>query len=299
MKKIGLLILILNISALYAQNDILLNQYMLNEFSFNPAVAGFKPSIETQIIARQQWFGYNEAPSSQNFNINGYKRNIGGIGLNISNDKLGKEGAIDVKLAYAHYIQISPKSLLSFGLAAGFISKTIKGAELIYADPDDEKAFIHTETRFKPDFNIGMEFNSTYVTLGLASTHIHQALKSANNFQIPRHYYAYGKFRIEVSDKVNIVPTFLIKSSSFITQYDINTLFYYDNKFWLGASYRINEAYVGLIGFQINKNIKFGYAYDVTIGPATLYNMGSHEVLLSYGIPTNLKRQITSPRFFN
>jgi len=272
---------------------------MFSEIAFNPAIAGSSPKIETALLSRMQWAGYTGAPLTQVLNAHGFVRNVGGLGMNIINDKLGNESTLDAKLMYAHHLQIDRKSLLSFGVAAGFMSKNIDVEKLIFEDKDDAKALITGERRFKPDFNFGIEFNSHFVTLGVASTHIHQGFKTANNFQIPRHYYAYGKFRIEVSDKINIVPSFLVKSSTFITQFDINTLLYYDKKLWFGASYRPNQAYVGIVGFNITEDIKFGYAYDNALGKLTA-NMSSHEVYLGYAIKSNNNRKNTmSPRYFN
>jgi len=284
---------------IFAQNDLLLNNYMFSEIAYNPAIAGSSPNIETALLSRMQWAGYSGAPLSQVLNAHGFVRNVGGLGMNIINDKLGNEGTIDAKLMYAHHLQIDRKSLLSFGIAAGFMSKNINVEKLIFADEDDAKALITGERRFKPDFNFGAEFNSPYFTGGLAVTHIHQSLNKATNFKIPRHYYAYAKGRIELDNSFNIVPSVLVKSSAFITQFDINALFYYGNKLWVGASYRPKQAYVGIFGFSITDEIKFGYAYDFALGPITA-NMSSHEVFLAYAVKNNnVRRNAMSPRYFN
>jgi len=302
MRKLNLLTILLITTAFYsiqAQNDILFNQYMFSEISYNPAVAGSSPNIETALLSRMQWAGYKGAPLSQVFNAHGFVRSVGGLGINITNDKLGNEGSLDAKIIYAHHLQLDRKSLLSFGLAAGFMSKNINVEKLIFADEDDAKALITGERRFKPDFNFGMEFNSPFFTSGLAVTHIHHALNKATNFKVPRHYYAYAKGRIELDSRYNIVPSVLVKSSAFITQFDINALLYYDNKLWAGASYRPKQAYVGIIGFTITDEIKFGYAYDFSIGPITA-NMSSHEVFLAYAVKNRkVRNNATSPRYFN
>jgi len=301
MRKFLVVLISLFISSVgISQNDILFSHYMFNELTFNPAVAGSSPTLDASLLARQQWIGFDEAPSSQVLNVHTFLRDIGGVGGTIINDKLGYENSLNFKLYYAHHFQISRGMLLSFGAGLGFLNKTIDGSKLIYEDENDLNAIYNKESRFRPDFSFGTELNTSKFTLGLASTHIEQSLKSATLFRVPRHYYAYAKYRIEASDKINIVPTFLVKSSQFITQIDLSAIFFYNNKFWIGAAYRLDEAYIGIIGFNITKDLKFSYSYDYSAGPMKSYNDGSHEAMISYSINRGQKPMMSkSPRYFN
>ena len=284
----------------FSQSDILFSHYMFNELTFNPAVAGSSPTLDASLMARQQWIGFDEAPSSQVLNVHTFLREIGGAGLTIINDKLGYENSLNFKLYYAHHLQISQSMLLSFGAGIGFLSKTIDGTKLIYEDENDLSAFYNKESRIRPDFNFGAEINTSKFTLGISSTHVEQSLAGSTLFKVPRHLYSYAKYRIEVSDKINIVPTFLVKSSVFITQLDLSAILFYDNKFWAGAAYRLDESYVGIIGFNITKDLKFSYSYDYSAGPMKNYNDGSHEVMISYSVSMGQKPMMSkSPRYFN
>ena len=301
MKKFIIVISFFFVTSLgFSQNDILFSHYMFNELTFNPAVAGSSPTLDISLLARQQWVGFDEAPSSQVLNVNTFLRNIGGVGMTVINDKLGFENSLNLKLYYAHHLQLSKKTLLSFGAGVGFINKSIDGSKLVYEDEGDLNAIYNKESKFRPDFSFGTELNTSKLTVGLSSTHIEQSLSGATLFKVPRHYYAYAKYRFEASDKINIVPTFLVKSSTFITQLDLSAIFFYDNKFWAGAAYRLDEAYIGIIGFNITKDLKFSYSYDFSAGPMKSYNDGSHEVMVSYSIGLNQKPMMSkSPRYFN
>jgi len=293
-------LLILLFNHVNAQNDILFSHYMFNEMTYNPAVAGSSPTLDASILARQQWIGFDEAPSSQVLNAHTFVRGVGGVGLSIINDRLGFENTLNLKLLYAHHMQVSRTSLLSLGASIGFLSKTIDGTKLIYEDENDLGAIYHKEHRIRPDFSFGAEFNTAHLTVGLASTHIEQSLGNATLYKVPRHYYAYAKYRIEASDKVNIVPTFLVKSSWFITQLDLSAIMFYDNKFWFGGAYRLDEAFIGIIGFNITKDLKFSYSYDYSAGPMRTYNDGSHELMISYSVGISQQPFMSkSPRYFN
>lgn len=302
MKKIFLLIIVFVAlkATSFAQNDILFSHYMFNEMTFNPAVAGNSPTLDATLLARQQWIGFDDAPSSQVLNVHSYMKGIGGLGLTIINDRLGYENSLNAKLLYAHHFQLSRTSLLSLGASVGLMSKGIDGTQLIYEDDDDEGALRHRENRMRPDFGFGIEYNTSIFTLGLSSTHIEQSLGEASLFDVPRHYYAYAKFRVEASHKLNIIPTVLFKSAEFIHQVDVGALAFYDDKFWVGGSYRTDNVYVGMLGFNITPDLKFGYSYDFGTGPLRSYNDGSHEVMLRYSVGLRTPPMMTmSPRYFN
>ena len=75
--------------------------------------------------------------------------------------------------------------------------------------------------------------------------------------------------------------------------------FLFNETFWLGASYRINEsaaAIGGLADFQVSKQLRLGYAYEYPISDLRAYTSGTHEVLIMFEIFKS--KRIKSPRYF-
>ena len=303
MKKLllSLLVLISFQLTTMAQNDIQFSNYMFSEITFNPAMAGNSGTLDAALIARQQWVGFDQAPSTQLFNVSSYVDKVaGGLGLSVINDKLGYEHSLNVKLMYAYQLRLSEKSRLSFGLGFGIVNRSLKGSQLIYDDMTDENGIYTDQSKTKPDFDFGVAFNSEKFAVGVSTTHIDQSLKSATVLKVPRHYYLYAKYKIKASEKINIIPSVKLKSSSFITQFDASAIMYYANKFWIGASYRLNDAIVGLVGVDITKNIRIGYSYDYNSGAVKSYSSGSHEIVLLASFDVAKKIIPTkTPRFFN
>jgi hypothetical protein len=80
------------------------------------------------------------------------------------------------------------------------------------------------------------------------------------------------------------------------------------------VSYRVENAFSGLAGFQISNSTFVGYSYDYNTNTLGEFNQGSHEVILKFylgrgGKNSNAKndksknskgkaKQIDSPRFF-
>jgi len=289
-----------------AQNDIQFSNYMFSEITYNPAMAGNSGTLDAALIARQQWFGFDQSPQTQLLNVHSYVDQVsGGVGLSIINDKLGFEHSLNVKLMYAYQLRLSGKNnnKLSFGLGFGMINKGLKGSQLIYDDingmPDPNGIYTNT-SETKPDFDFGIAFNSDKFCAGISTTHIEQPLAKAAILYVPRHYYLYAKYKIKADEKINIIPSVKVRSSEFITQFDASVIMYYANKFWVGASYRLDDAIIGIIGVDITKNFRVGYSYDYTSGSLKSYSNGSHEIMLlaSFDVSKRII-PIKTPRFFN
>ena len=81
---------------------------------------------------------------------------------------------------------------------------------------------------------------------------------------------------------------------------DVTANFLFNEKLWLGASYRINDeqrAFGAIIDFQVSRQFRIGYAYEIPTGEIRPYTSGSHEILLMYEFRF-LKNKQKSPRYF-
>jgi hypothetical protein len=63
---------------------------------------------------------------------------------------------------------------------------------------------------------------------------------------------------------------------------DFNLNAKYGDHLWGGMTYRLDDALVLIAGYNINENLKFGYAYDITTSDLKSESSGSHEILLRY-----------------
>jgi type IX secretion system PorP/SprF family membrane protein len=301
MKRIYLLTALLLPCSVIAQNDLQFSHFMFNEITYNPAATGNNDKLITSLVARQQWIGIENAPSTQFLNAHAYLEQVkGGVGLTVLNDRVGYENLLHLKLNYAYHLRVSEKSTFSTGMSAGFINKKLDGTRLVYEQAGDPDAVLTQTSDFIPDFGFGFEFNTSNLTTGLASTHVSQSLSSSTLFRLPRHYFLYAKYKIKAGEDVHIIPALLVKSSGFIHQYELNTNVVYMNKFWGGITYRYKESLVGMAGFTISDRFRIGYSYDYNAKPVKSYSSGSHEIMLQglFKGFVQKKHGYKSPRFF-
>lgn len=305
MKKIlsTILITIAIFQQTKAQSDAMISNYMFSQLSYNPACAGISKNIDASLLARQQWVGLDNAPSTQILNFNNSTKNLGNYGLSLINDRLGYENTVNLRFIYAYPVRLSKNSYLSAGFGAGFINRSLDGTKLKYenrmvVDPNGEYAL---RSEFKPALDFGMAFQNKRLTIGLSSTHVPNNVNDATFYNIPRHYYLFASYKIKLNNKLNLEPSIFVKSSGVNTQLEGNTNLVILDRFWIGASYRQAVSWNVLAGMKLNKYLSLAYAYDFDTGKINTYSSGSHEIMLRMSIKKNEKEDIyfKTPRLFN
>lgn len=63
---------------------------------------------------------------------------------------------------------------------------------------------------------------------------------------------------------------------------DLNLTYYFDAKYGIGFSYRLNNALVALLEVVVKDQFKVSYCYDYTVSSISKYQNGSHEISLRY-----------------
>ena len=102
----------------------------------------------------------------------------------------------------------------------------------------------------------------------------------------------YKFFILPAKKEISISPQVLMRYlPNTPLQYDANVNFDWQNKFWLGATYKSNYA-IGLnLGVVLFKQFSIGYSYDYITGSINKYAGLSHEIMLN--IKFNKKKDKT------
>jgi len=65
----------------------------------------------------------------------------------------------------------------------------------------------------------------------------------------------------------------------------------------VGAGYRLDDSFSGMINFLVAPNLRIGYAYDAIQSQLDVVTNSSHEIFINFDI--NLPRKVSrSPRYF-
>jgi len=109
MKKITILILIISTAIVAnAQQLPQFTQYMINDYVFNPAIAGIESSYQMKTNIRNQWVGVTDAPRTTVLSIYGkYKDSNVGLGGVVFSDQVGPTSRTGLSLSYAYHFSLT------------------------------------------------------------------------------------------------------------------------------------------------------------------------------------------------
>lgn len=286
----------------FAQQQVMFTQYMFNGLAINPAYAGIHEGLSASVLWREQWVGFEGAPSTQTISLHSplaqSSASFGGV---IIRDKIGVTEQIGVQGSAAYRIFIDKDTRLSFGLQASlnnFRANYLDGSS--GADPTLNNSNINV---FKPNFGFGLLYHSDRYYVGLSIPQLlNQSFDDSNESsesELVRHYFLTAGYVFILNPDFKLKPNILVKSvSGAPIQLDLNLNLLIKDVVWVGASYRSFDSIDLLMQLQLTPRLQLGYAYDIsTSSELRSVNSGSHEFMLSYVFQLTNMRAI-SPRYF-
>ena len=305
-----------------AQQEAQYTQFFYNKLGYNPAYAGSLDAICATVITRSQWLGLDGAPESQVFNIDAaLPNNRIGVGLNIARNTIGISTNYNADLSYAYRIPLG-KGNIGVGLQGSIRS--------FNADYNDERLVatqgvvtdasipVGLQNKLTPNFGAGVYYKEEKLYIGfsvprLLENNIDFAEEATIISESIRHFYLMGGYVFDVNDRVQIQPQALVKhveNSPLDVDLNVNAIFM--DKYMVGASYRIGGSSRGLpaesidilFSAQVNKNLLFGIAYDVTVSEIRDFSSGSIEAMVRYCFKhkksdeESVEGDYLNPRFF-
>ena len=300
-----LVMLILGFQNSNAQQMPQFTQYMYNTIAINPAYAGSREVLSIVALGRNQWTGFDGGPQTQTLSINSPLRNEKiGLGLSLINDKAGYENFTYVYADFSYTINLGDRTKLAFGVDAGATSYKLSDELYNGVEIGQDPYFDERLDRWNPNFGAGILLHSDRWFAGFS---IPRLINNDTNNQTEYaalervHYYVIGGYVFDLGESVKFKPSILAKytdNAPISTDFTANFLF--NEKLWLGASYRANGqqgAFGALIDFQVTQQFRIGYTYELPTGEIRPYTSGSQEILLMYEFRFT-KKNLKSPRYF-
>jgi type IX secretion system PorP/SprF family membrane protein len=293
-RNLAILLFFALADTMYSQHSNQYSQYMFNGLAVNPAYAGSNKVLNATLLHRQQWVGFEGAPSITSFSVHTPLTNKKlNVGVNFVSDKYGITNKNIFSGIFAYKINFK-KSSLSFGIQGGFESVR-NNWDLIETTSSGDAVFEGQKDRYTtPLAGVGAYYLANKWFIGVSSPSLIQFGSNTRNIYKPA--ILNTGFIYKYSESLVFKPSVLIKYiSNSPLEVDVNLNSYYKN-IGIGFSYRTNDAVVVLLYYSINEQFSVGYSYDHTTSKLKAYNNGSHEVMLKYEF--GYKVNATSPRYF-
>jgi type IX secretion system PorP/SprF family membrane protein len=268
----------------------------------NPAYAGSKGTLSIGLLGRTQWVGIDGAPKTFTLSAHAPFGEKVGLGLSVIVDKIGPVKEQNLFADFSYTINTSEEGKLAFGIKAGFTFHNLNEASLIAIDPNDP-SILDFDNRTFPNFGAGAFYYTNKFYVGLSLPNVLETKHFDRNNGITKasekaHYFLTSGYVFDASENLKFKPSIMIKAAGGAPlSVDLSANFLLNEKFELGASYRLDDSISGLVSFLVTNDFRLGYAYDYTTSNLGDFNSGSHEVVLLWDIDLS-RDKVISPRFF-
>lgn len=307
-----IILVILVLDSVSAQQDAQYTQYMFNTLAVNPAYAGSRGQLSIAALYRSQWVGLDGAPKTQTINLHSPIRNSNlGYGVSIVNDQIGdgvvQETYIDGTVSYT--LKLAQDRKLSFGVKVGGNLLNLDFEKLRKID-DEVVETDNIDNRFSPNFGLGFYYHTNKFYLGVSAPnlvetdHFDNSNRDSDGVQFLSkdkvNLYAITGYVFDLNNTLKFKPAVLTKVvSGAPLQVDLSANFMFNEKFTFGAAYRWDAAVSAMAGFQLSDQLMLGLAYDkeTTELGGTQFNDGSFEVFMRFELVRAFEK-LVSPRFF-
>jgi type IX secretion system PorP/SprF family membrane protein len=333
-KKLSLFTgLLLIAGVVNAQQRPQYTQYVFNNFLLNPAVSGIENYTDVKLGYRSQWTGLEGAPVTSYFSINAplgsdfingdatafpasggqnpssrlYTQDYRaaephhGIGFMVVSDKAGPITQTNINATYAYHLGLTDKLNLAVGVSGGFNHITLNTSELTLENPNDPTINNLNANQWKPDVGIGVWAYSSKFYFGASAQQLLPQNLYLTDGPTPMqkkstpHFLVTGGYKIFLSDDVTLLPSALLKFIQPVpVTFDVNMKMSFRDRFWFGGSYRRNDSFAALAGFNLSSFVNVGYSYDMTTSALRTVSNGTHEIVI--GILLNNRYKLTSPQ---
>lgn len=281
-------ILVVSTLNVQAQQQFVFTNYMLNQYYYNPALAGSEDVHKASIGYRNQWAGFNEAPVTMHANFYGSYANLKkhGYGVSLMSDKSGLIQNTNLYLNYAYHINLSDSIRMGFGVRPGYLQYNVALYDAQLADPVDAVLTGNILATNAIDFGSGIFVYSSKFHVALSMRHLLGKSISFTgfNYGLAKHYTAIAGMNLySKKRKFLFQPSIMAQYvNPAPPQLSVMMKGTYNNKFWGGLSMRTQDALGVIAGVNLWNRLSIGYAFDYSLGEIRAYNYGSHELMITF-----------------
>lgn len=319
----------------WAQQKPQYTQYIFNNYLINPAITGIENYTDIKAGYRNQWTGLDGAPVTMYFTVQtpiGSKFIQGdpmsqpgngedpmsrsyvqdyqaaaphhGIGFTVVSDKAGPITQSNYDITYAYHLGISSNLNLAVGVAAGLASINLNTSQITLENALDPAIANGNVNQLKPDLGLGIWAYSSRYFFGISAQQVlPQTLYFSSNTStynqsktVP-HYFITAGYKLFLSEDISLIPSVMFKYVNPVpSTFDVNLKMGFSDKFWIGGSYRRNDAIAAMAGINLSSFLNLGYAYDFTTSNLNTVSNGTHEIIL--GIMLDNAYKVICPRRF-
>ena len=296
----------------HAQTNPLLGQYFQNLQVYNPAHTGMNDYLDINAGIRQQWAGFEGSPSTMYLSANGilkfnkaqnlaseraakpgFKHGVGGYVLS---DKQGPYKQSEVSLSYAAHVPLAQDLYLSVGASPGIYNAKVDMSDVWVKDMANDDTYqsmiANGSSNTYLHVNMGLALYSKAFYLSYSMAEAAKVSLSGNEdisqSENQMRHHILGGYRFYLKNNFELMPNAFIRlDQTKPAFYEGGVRARYQENYWIGASFRNDNTYVGMLGFTFNDKYRLGYSFEYKTKDISRYSNGTHEINLGLRLFNN------------
>lgn len=298
-KRIVLLlgIIVCGVTAVRAQFDPQIGQYMYLPTAYNPAAAGEDDLMKIAGMHRMQFTGIKNAPMTTYFSFSSpfvIGKTKHAAGVRFMNDRFGlfSNQALHAQYAYRHRLG---NGYLAIGVDLGFVNISF-ASDSVNLSQLDAEYFSSSDPALPTgqggngmtfDAGAGIWYSAPTWWAGISMSHLTYPTlhwSDESDFHLKGTMYIAGGYNWKLKNKNWVLKPSMLVMTDF-REWDINITMMAEikEKYRFGASYRILGNVGLLLGMDIISGLQIGYTYELPTSKLIYESYGSHEIYLAYG----------------
>ena len=263
----GVVLLMMTTVSVNAQVSPPISMYYLNEYLYNPAVAGRDFGVNLGLSYKNNLVGENGQSVANTATLT-YAKGKSGFGLMVNTDKDGLLNVSRYAFSYAYNLKMAETSSLKFGLSVGATSLKIDNSR-IFGDLDDVEIQNFNDQGHVLDADFGVNYSNGNLNLSAVAPNLRN-LMSADAVSDG---YNYSTFYLSAAYKfvnggMGITPKVLYRG-----------LNGYDAVLDAGVNIQLAEDQFNLIAlYHTNNSLSFGMGFLI---------LDKYHMQASYALPIN------------
>ena len=191
---------------------------------------------------------------------------------------------------YAIHLPISYKTRLSIGISMGILNNRINFEKIDLRDPDNDDFYQQLlaqggrNTYFDINPGLALYHDAWFLTYSPQNA-LRKPLSKDEvlSFDEAINHHLLLGVKINLSEKNRMTPSIYYVKNNMIDDYwEANVRMIFQEKPWVGVSYRSTKALVFMAGVFANNLFNISYSYDYLLSNLNNYTNGSHEIHLGF-----------------
>ncbi|MGQ1889261.1 PorP/SprF family type IX secretion system membrane protein [Thermophagus sp. OGC60D27] len=278
------------ITLVLGQQSTLMNHALSHPLILNPALAGSRNSIAIDFYSRQQWIGFEDAPSFYSANIHfPINESMASLGAGVWSEQTGPLMYNRLFFDYSYLLRVSRRAFLSFGIRIGADHFNFDLQSLQIIDYNDPEFAASIDNEIRPSWGAGIWFYTPSFFLGFSLPHrplsnLSWSSEAAKGFDSAQEADLNGGFHINLSKQTQLTISALHRfTQNDISTTDLGIMVKHPKGLKYGIVYRPDFSVAALLGINITEEIGFLYSYETAIDQTQpIIKKGSHEITVHF-----------------